>query len=183
MWAWWGRPAESKGPTCPTRVRRSPGCQSVAAVGRTQEANVGGLCPGTGRLSPHDIGSVTRFSGHPVGDGGSGSVLGVFGRRTAGRSGKHGCARLAAEWDGRSRGGWTLAGSRGGRRHPLGLAWRADSPLGATRHANFCTIGQPDGLQVGSRMPFCVLRNDIPKNEVYVNRLVRRPVVAQSNST
>jgi hypothetical protein len=80
-------------------------------------------------------------------------------------------------------GGWTLAGSRGGRRHPLGLAWRADSPLGATRHANFCTIGQPDGLQVGSRMPFCVLRNDISKNEVYVNRLVRRPVVAQSNST
>lgn len=59
---------------------------------------MGGLCPGTGRLSPHDIGSVTRFSGHPVGDGGSGSVLGVFGRRTAGRSGKHGRARLAAVW-------------------------------------------------------------------------------------
>ena len=32
-------------------------------------------------------------------------------------------------------------------------------------------------------MPFCVLRNDISKNEVYVNRLARRPVVAQSNST
>ena len=106
---------------------------------------------------------------------------GPFTRVTGTR--RSGTAALAAEWDGRSGGGWTLAGSRGGRRHPLGLAWRADSPLGATRHANFCTIGQPDGLQVGSRMPFCVLRNDISKNEVYVNRLARRPVVAQSNST
>jgi len=178
-----GSSSRVKGPHLPDEGTAQSGLSVCRGARCTQEANVGGLCPGTGRLSPHDIGSVTRFSGHPVRDRGSGSVLGVFGRRTAGRSGKHGCARLAAEWDGRSRGGWTLAGSRGGRRHPLGLAWRADSPLGATRHANFCTIGQPDGLQVGSRMPFCVLRNDIPKNEVYVNRLVRRPVVAQSNST
>ena len=56
------------------------------------------------------------------------------------------------------------------------LARHADPPFEGTRHINYYTIGQLDGLQVGSRMPLCVLGDDMANNEVYVNRLARRPV-------
>jgi hypothetical protein len=73
---------------------------------------------------------------------------------------RSGTAALAAEWTaalGRLDAGRLSRRSKTSSR--ARVACRLS--LGATRHANFCTIGQPDGLQVGSRMPICVLRNDI----------------------